>query len=265
MKKLRNALTAVAIAAASIIGFSGSASAHTGNLNAAVTCVDGKQKVTYTLTLKDVPDNKAGTTHWKIGTPKFTGTPSNFDGLTNGPVATKGNAVVVLGYETYDGDYKGEGNWVYAYTEWSGASKGSDGRIDHLPGNCKPPTPTVPPTTTTQPPATTTTLPPACEFNPQIPSTDPTCVPPTTVPETTAPPETTLPTAPDTTVPPETSPPTTEAPIVVVAVTQPPVAPAAPVGQELPVTGAGSWLIAILAAIAVVGGAGIVRTSRRKK
>jgi hypothetical protein len=126
-----------------------SASAHTGNLPVTAKCntTTGEYDFTAKLTLANVPDNKTGTTKWRIGTSAFEGTPNSDANMNRGPISTTGNATVTL-VGTGSGDVKfslpgtttGLGPWFYAFTKWSGASAGSDGQLkDRLKGDCKPP------------------------------------------------------------------------------------------------------------------------------
>jgi hypothetical protein len=126
-----------------------SASAHTGNLPVTAKCntTTGEYDFTAKLTLSNVPDNKTGTTKWRIGTSAFEGTPNSDANMNRGPISTTGNATVTL-VGTGSGDVKfslpgtttGLGPWFYAFTKWSGASAGSDGQLTQsLKGDCKPP------------------------------------------------------------------------------------------------------------------------------
>ena len=126
-----------------------SASAHTGNLPVTAKCntATGEYDFTAKLALANVPDNKTGTTKWRIGTSSFEGTPNSDANMNRGPISTTGNATVTL-VGTGGGDVKfslpgtttGLGPWFYAFTKWSGASSGSDGQLTQsLKGDCKPP------------------------------------------------------------------------------------------------------------------------------
>ena len=138
------ALAAVAAAMALVVAplTVGAASAHTGDLDATVTCDTGTglYTVTYNLQFKDVPTGRVGTTKWYIGGQTWDSTPS-VNALDKGPIASSGNQTILLGSHTLPGTTTGNGPWVYAYTTWqdgqSTIKRWSDTRIEGLTGDCK--------------------------------------------------------------------------------------------------------------------------------
>ncbi|MDQ0895602.1 hypothetical protein [Agromyces ramosus] len=134
------AITALVLGAGlALVGLAAPASAHTGDLKASAVCntATGEYDVTYTLKLTNVPNNKTGTTKWRVGDTDFDGTPTSAANLDRGPISTNGNATIELGTEHLAGDTQGYGPWVYAYTTWPGSDKGSDGRLTTaLEGDC---------------------------------------------------------------------------------------------------------------------------------
>lgn len=142
VRRIASAVTAVALGMGlALVGVAAPASAHTGDLDVTAECntVTGEYDVTYTLTLSNVPSGKTGTTHWRVGTTRFDRTPTNANGMDRGPITTDGNTTIELGTEQLSGDTEGYGPWVYAFTTWSGAGKGSDGRLkQRLAGDCAP-------------------------------------------------------------------------------------------------------------------------------
>lgn len=136
--RINKLLAAAAIALLSIFATATAASAHAGLLNATYTCqADGTYKATYSLTLTKA-DNLTASTMWRIGTAKFESTPTSNSGMTNGPVASKGNETIALGSQTLPGNTTSP-PWVYAYSTFSdGFAIGADGRTDVIKGDCKP-------------------------------------------------------------------------------------------------------------------------------
>ncbi|QEO13389.1 hypothetical protein FLP10_02380 [Agromyces intestinalis] len=134
-----------------LVGVAAPAAAHTGNLHADAVCnpATGEYDVTYTLTLEAVPGEKQGTTMWRIGTTEFESTPRSNAGMDRGPVISTGNQTVELGTQKLPGTTK-TGPWVYAFTSWGSTTKGSDGRVQNLPGDCVA-TPSPSPTPTPAP------------------------------------------------------------------------------------------------------------------
>ena len=153
-KKVLAALAAVLLGVGiSLTAVAAPASAHTGDLTAAATCVNGEYKVTYTLKISST--DLKGTAYWRIGTTSFDGTPSNNNGM-NDSVATNGSGSYVLTTITLPGTSK-KAPWAYAYTIWSDKfGKGSDGGDIALGGNCE----TTKTPVTVNPGASTT--PPTC-------------------------------------------------------------------------------------------------------
>ncbi|WP_235507791.1 InlB B-repeat-containing protein [Agromyces sp. Root1464] len=144
-RRIAAILTSLALGAGiAVVGVAAPASAHTGDLKANAVCntETGMYDVTYTLTLSNVPSGKTGTTMWRVGTTKFDGTPKSAKGMDRGPISTTGNKTITLGTEQLAGDTKSFGPWVYAYTTWNGATKGSDGQLkQQLAGDCGDETP----------------------------------------------------------------------------------------------------------------------------
>ena len=144
-RRIAAILTSLALGAGiAVVGVAAPASAHTGDLKASAVCntETGKYDVTYTLTLSNVPSGKTGTTKWRVGTTEFDGTPKNANGMDRGPISTTGNKTITLGTEQLAGDTTNYGPWVYAYTTWNGATKGSDGQLKQkLAGDCGDETP----------------------------------------------------------------------------------------------------------------------------
>ncbi|HEY9324247.1 MAG TPA: hypothetical protein VIP50_04885 [Agromyces sp.] len=144
-RRIAAILTSLALGAGiAVVGVAAPASAHTGDLKASAVCntETGKYDVTYTLTLSNVPSGKTGTTKWRVGTTEFDGTPENANGMDRGPISTTGNKTITLGTEQLAGNTKNYGPWVYAYTTWNGATKGSDGQLKQkLAGDCGDETP----------------------------------------------------------------------------------------------------------------------------
>ncbi|MGH3703073.1 MAG: hypothetical protein ACRDT9_00450 [Agromyces sp.] len=139
-RRIAAILTSLALGAGlAVVGVAAPASAHTGDLKATAVCntETGMYDVTYTLTLSNVPNNKTGTTKWRVGSTSFDGTPRNANGMDRGPLTTTGNKTITLGTVELAGDTKNYGPWVYAYTTWQGADKGSDGQLKQkLAGDC---------------------------------------------------------------------------------------------------------------------------------
>ncbi len=154
-KKVLAALAAVLLGVGiSLTAVAAPASAHTGDLTAAATCVNGEYKVTYTL--KITQTDLKGTAYWRIGTTSFDGTPTNNTGMSNS-VATNGSGSYVLTTITLPGTST-KAPWAYAYTIWTDQfGKGSDGGDIALGGNCDTPkTPvTVNPGASATPPTCT--------------------------------------------------------------------------------------------------------------
>lgn len=118
------------------------AEAHTGDVAATAVCntATGQYDVTYTLTLRNAPQNQTASTKWKVGTQSFTGTPTSDSGMDRGPITSTSNGNVVLGSHSLPGTTKGNGPWMYAYTKWSGGfGFGSDTRVEGLKGDCNQP------------------------------------------------------------------------------------------------------------------------------
>lgn len=139
LRRIAAILTSLALGAGlALVGVAAPASAHTGDLKATAVCntATGEYDVTYTLKLSNVPNGKTGTTKWRVGTSKFDGTPTSATAMDRGPISTTGNVTITLGTERLAGTTKGNGPWVYAFTTWNGSSKGSDGRIEGLSGDC---------------------------------------------------------------------------------------------------------------------------------
>ena len=132
-------VTTVGIASLSI-ATSAPAAAHTGDLQAAAACdaETGTYKVTYTLSLRNVPGGQTGSTKWHVGGSKFTNgwNESSFS-WEGGPQAVSGNGTVTIAQDL-PGTTVGNGPWVYAFTKWSpdGYTVKSDTRIEGLKGNC---------------------------------------------------------------------------------------------------------------------------------
>ncbi|GAA1944826.1 hypothetical protein [Agromyces allii] len=132
-------LTTLALAGGlAVVGAVAPASAHTGDLKANAVCntTTGQYDVTYTLSLTQVDKNLTGTTKWRIGTTSFDGTPSSDKNMDRGPLTSTGNATITLGTQSLPGTTT-TAPWVYAFTTWSDKfSKGSDGRVEGLKGDC---------------------------------------------------------------------------------------------------------------------------------
>ncbi|ANJ27537.1 hypothetical protein ATC03_13270 [Agromyces aureus] len=133
-------LTTLALAGGlSVVAMAAPASAHTGDLKATAVCntTTGMYDVTYTLELTQVDKNLTGSTKWRVGGSSFDGTPKSDAGMNKGPIPSQGNATLVLGTESISGTST-TGPWVYAYTTWNDKySKGSDGRVEKLKGDCR--------------------------------------------------------------------------------------------------------------------------------
>ncbi|WP_157002510.1 LPXTG cell wall anchor domain-containing protein [Agromyces laixinhei] len=137
-RRIAAILTSLALGAGlAVVGVVAPASAHTGDLIAKAACnpVTGEYDVTYSLKLSQA-SGKHGVTMWRVGTAAFDGTPKSDAGMDRGPVASDGNVTITLGTESLPGDTT-TAPWVYAFTTWSDDfTKGSDGRVENLKGDC---------------------------------------------------------------------------------------------------------------------------------
>lgn len=138
-KKILAALAAVVLGAGlSVAAVAAPTSAHTGDLNASVECVNGEYEVTYSLTIANT--DLTGNSYWRIGTTNFDGTPSNNNGMSDS-VPTNGSGDYVLTTITLPGDSI-QAPWAYAYSVWSDTYEyGSDGGDIALGGDCLTPPP----------------------------------------------------------------------------------------------------------------------------
>jgi hypothetical protein len=138
-KKPLAALAAVLLGVGlSVAAVATPAAAHTGDLNASAECVNGDYQVTYTLTIANT--NLTGTSHWRIGSTDFEGTPNSNTGM-NDSIPTNGSGQYKLTTLTLPGNST-KAPWAYAYSVWSdNYSYGSDGGDIALAGDCAPPPP----------------------------------------------------------------------------------------------------------------------------
>jgi hypothetical protein len=154
--KKRNGIIAAVLAALLVPGVAvlaaAPATAHTADISVQAECqqTNGTYKVTYTLTLADVPDGVTGGVEARTGSNSFHG---GWSHGTWSDWSTKATDVpstqnTVTWTTTLPGSTVGNGPWEYAFTEFSnGFEIKSDKRVEGLAGDCavdEPPPPLDP-------------------------------------------------------------------------------------------------------------------------